>query len=82
MLDLAIKSPTQMLKDWQRIVLGDGASVMFQKKYDRSLRLCNNYRALDKATIKNKYPMPLIADLFDQFGGARYFTKLDLLTRY
>ncbi|RVW23474.1 RNA-directed DNA polymerase-like [Vitis vinifera] len=37
-----------------------------------------NYRALNKVTVKNKYPIPLIADLFDQLGRARYFTKLDL----
>lgn len=55
-----------------------GAPVLFQKKHDGSLRLCIDYRALNKVTIKNKYPIPLIADLFDQLGGARYFSKLDL----
>jgi len=40
--------------------------------------LCIDYRALNKVTVKNKYPIPLIADFFDQLGGARYFTKLDL----
>ncbi|CAL2255821.1 unnamed protein product [Prunus armeniaca] len=39
-------------------------------------------KALNKVTIKNKYPIPLIADLFDQLGGARYFTKLDLHSGY
>ncbi|GKB07140.1 mediator of RNA polymerase II transcription subunit 12 [Tanacetum coccineum] len=59
-----------------------GASVLFQKKKDGSLRMCIDYRALKKVTIKNKYPIPLIADLFDQLGKARYFTKLDLRSGY
>ncbi|GJR85442.1 cytochrome P450 78A7-like protein [Tanacetum coccineum] len=59
-----------------------GASVLFQRKKDGSLRMCIDYRALKKVTIKNKYPIPLIADLFDQLGKARYFTKLDLRSGY
>ena len=42
-----------------------GAPVLFQRKHDGSLRLCIDYRALNKLTVKNKYPIPLIADLFD-----------------
>ena len=59
-----------------------GASVLFQKKTDGSLQMCIDYRALNKITIKNKYLIPLIADLFDQLGKARYFTKLDLCSGY
>ena len=44
--------------------------------------MCINYRALNKITIKNKYMIPLIADLFDQLGKAWYFTKLDLRSEY
>lgn len=59
-----------------------GAPVLFQKKDDGSLRLCIDYWALNKVTVKNKYPIPLIADLFDQLGSARYFSKLDLRSGY
>ena len=59
-----------------------GAPVLFQKKKDGSLRMCIDYWALNKITIKNKYPIPLIADLFDQLSSARYFTKLDLRSGY
>ncbi|GKA21078.1 hypothetical protein Tco_0701067 [Tanacetum coccineum] len=59
-----------------------GAPVLFQRNKDGSLRMCIDYRALNKVTIKNKYPIPLITDLFDQLGKARYFTKLDLRSGY
>ncbi|KAJ8472311.1 hypothetical protein OPV22_026654 [Ensete ventricosum] len=54
-----------------------GVPVLFQKKQDGSLGLCIDYRALNKMTVKNKYPISLIADLFDQLGKAKYFSKLD-----
>ncbi|KAI4297964.1 hypothetical protein L6164_037817 [Bauhinia variegata] len=59
-----------------------GAPVLFQKKQDGSLRLCIDYRALNKVTIKNLYPIPLIADFFDRLGKARSFSKLDLRSGY
>ena len=42
------------------------------------MRLYGNYRALNEATIKNKYPLPMIDDLFDQLKGAKYFSKIGL----
>ncbi|KAK9100739.1 hypothetical protein Scep_024169 [Stephania cephalantha] len=59
-----------------------GALILFQRKHDGSLRMCVDYRALNKLTVKNKYPIPLVADLFDRLSGASYFTKLDLRSGY
>ena len=52
------------------------------KKKDGSMRLCIDYRELNKVTIKNKYPLPRLEDLFDQLQGARVFLKIDLWTGY
>ena len=46
------------------------------------MRLCVNYRALNEVTIKNKYPLPRIDDLFNQLKGAKYFSKIDLRYRF
>ncbi|KAE8657488.1 Ribosomal protein S8 family protein isoform 1 [Hibiscus syriacus] len=55
-----------------------GAPVLFVKKKDGSMRLCIDYRQLNKMTIKNKYPLPRIDDLFDQLKEASVFSKVDL----
>lgn len=59
-----------------------GAPVIFVKKKDGSLRLCIDYRQLNKVTIKNRYPLPHIDDLFDRVKGARIFSKIDLKSGY
>ena len=52
------------------------------KKSDGTLRLCVGYRKLNDLTIKNRYPLPRIDDLFDQLSGARVFSLLDLATGF
>ncbi|GJZ58694.1 putative reverse transcriptase domain-containing protein [Tanacetum coccineum] len=59
-----------------------GAPVLFVKKKDGALCICIDYRELNKLTIKNRYPLPRIDDLFDQLQGARYFSKIDLRSVY
>ena len=59
-----------------------GAPVLFVKKKDGSMRLCIDYRELNKLTIKNKYPLPRIDDLFDQLKGVVHYSKIDLRSGY
>ncbi|KAD6454277.1 hypothetical protein E3N88_08983 [Mikania micrantha] len=59
-----------------------GAPILFVKKKDGSFRMCIDYRELNKVTIKNRYPLPRIDDLFDQLQGSRHFSKIDLRSGY
>jgi len=59
-----------------------GASVLFVRKKGGNLRLCIDYRQLNKVTIKNRYPLLMIYDLFDQLKGATVFSNIDLRSRY
>jgi hypothetical protein len=69
LLDLGLIRPS--VSPW-------GAPVIFIRNKDGSWRLCIDYRQLNKATIKNQYPLPRIDDLFDQMKGATVFSKIDL----
>nr|GEX71808.1 putative reverse transcriptase domain-containing protein [Tanacetum cinerariifolium] len=59
-----------------------GAPVLFIKKKDDSMRLCIDYRELNHVTIRNRYPLPRIDDLFDQLQGTKFFSKIDLRSGY
>ena len=59
-----------------------GSSVLFVKRKDGTLRMFIDYQQLNKVTIKNKYPIPRIDDLFDQLQGSSFFSKIDLWSGY
>nr|GEU79024.1 putative reverse transcriptase domain-containing protein [Tanacetum cinerariifolium] len=59
-----------------------GAPVLFVKKKDGSFRMCINYRELNKLIVKNRYPLPMIDDLFDQLQGSSVYSKIDLRLGY
>ncbi|GKB31188.1 putative reverse transcriptase domain-containing protein [Tanacetum coccineum] len=59
-----------------------GAPVLFVKKKDRAFRMCIDYRELNKLTVKNRYSLPRIDDLFDQLQGSSVYSKIDLRSSY
>ncbi|GJY59472.1 putative reverse transcriptase domain-containing protein, partial [Tanacetum coccineum] len=59
-----------------------GAPVLFVKKKDGSFRICIDYQELNKLTVKNRYPLPRIDDLFDQLQGSSIYSKIDLRSGY
>ena len=59
-----------------------GAPILFVKKKDGTLRMCIDYRHINKVTVKNKYPLSRIEDLFDQLKGVGVFSKIDLRSGY
>ncbi|GJZ34859.1 putative reverse transcriptase domain-containing protein [Tanacetum coccineum] len=59
-----------------------GAPILFVKKKDESFRMCIDYRELNKLTIKNRYPLPRIDDLFDQLQGSSIYSKINLISGY
>ena len=58
------------------------ASILFVKKPDGTLHLCVDYRGLNRITIKNRYPLPLIGEMFGRIGKAKYFSKFDMQNGY
>ncbi|KAM0070969.1 putative nucleotidyltransferase, Ribonuclease H [Helianthus debilis subsp. tardiflorus] len=59
-----------------------GAPVLFLKKKDVTFRMCIDYRELNKVTVKNRYPLPRIDDLFDKLQGSSFYSKIDLISGY
>nr|GEZ55472.1 putative reverse transcriptase domain-containing protein [Tanacetum cinerariifolium] len=59
-----------------------GAPMLFVKKKNGSYRMCVDYRELSKLTVKNRYPLPRIDDLFDQLQGSNVYSKIDLRSAY
>lgn len=74
---------SNLARGWiQRSESPAGAPILFVPKKDGTLRLCVDYRGLNKVTIKNRHPLPLISETLDRLGGAAVYTKLDIRDAY
>ena len=83
MLELKMQLQELLEKKYIRLSVSPlGALVLFVKKKDGTLWLCIDFRQMNKVTIKNKYPLPRIDDLFDQMRGAKVFSNIDLRSGY
>ena len=70
-------------KEWIRPSSSEfGAAVLFVRKKDGTLRMCQDYRALNRITVKDRYPLPYLEELMDQLCGAKIFSKIDLQSGY
>ena len=83
MLELNMQLPELLEKKYIRPSVSPwGPRVLFLKKKDGTLSLCIDYRQLNKVTVRNKYPLPRIGDLFDKMIGAKVFSNIDLRSGY
>jgi hypothetical protein len=82
LLNKRLQESKQYLQEPARKCYKSGAQHVFVKKKDGTLRLCIDFRQLKKVTIKNKYPLLRIDDLFDQLKNAKIFPKIDLRSGY
>ena len=71
-----------MIRESSDRVLPFGSLVVLDPKKDGTWRMCVDFRALNKITMKNRYPIPIIDDLLDQLKNVVYFTKMDLKSGY
>ncbi|GJU12905.1 putative reverse transcriptase domain-containing protein [Tanacetum coccineum] len=80
--DLPGLPPVRQVEFQIYLIPGAGAPILFVKKKDQSFRFCIDYREFNKLTVKNRYPLPRIDDLFDQLQGSSVYSKIDLRSGY
>ncbi|GJX50607.1 putative reverse transcriptase domain-containing protein, partial [Tanacetum coccineum] len=80
--ELSAQYKNYLTKEFYGRVLHPGAPVLFVKKKDKSFIMCIDYRELNKLTVKNRYPLPMIDDFFDQLQGSSFNSNIDLGSGY